>query len=263
MRIKITCDIGGGIDLPINYNHFLTGVIYQFLKGSDPEYADFLHQDGYESENRRFKLFTFSQLMAKQREIRGSQIHFRSLLTWFVSSSQEPFLENFAAALIQHGIIQIQHHRLRVQDVEVLRQPRFGPQMHFRCLSPITMSTMRERDSRLSTHYCLPDDPQFSDLVRQNLIRKYHTVYRHPPPDESFAMTFDQTYIDNKNGRVTRLVNYKGIRIRGVVSPFHVVGTPELIRVGYECGFGDKNGAGFGMVEIAQRQPKVEKSESR
>ena len=249
MRIKITCDIGEGIRLPINYNYFLSGVIYQFLRESDPEYAQFLHQDGYEVENRRFKLFTFSQLMAK-REIRGAQIHFRSPLTWYVSSSQQPFLENFAAALMQTGILQVERHRLRVKDVEVLRQPRFGPQMTFRCLSPVTMSTKRERDDKLVTHYCFPDDPQFSELVRQNLIRKYEAVYRHPPEETSFAMTFDQGYIDKRKGRVTRLVDYKGIKIRGVVSPFHVIGAPELIHIGYTCGFGDKNSAGFGMVEV-------------
>ena len=252
MRIKITCDIGEGIRLPINYNYFLTGVIYQFLKESDPEYAHFLHQDGYELENRRFKLFTFSQLMA-QRKIQGDQIHFRSPLTWYVSSSQEPFLQNFAAALMQTGILQVQRHRLRVQDVEVLRQPRFGQQMTFRCLSPITMSTMREQADKLVTHYCLPDDPQFSELVRQNLIRKYEAVYRQPPQEKSFAMTFDQAYIDKRKGRVTRLVDFKGTKIRGILSPFHVIGAPELIHVGYECGFGDKNSMGFGMVEVLRQ----------
>ena len=253
MRIKITCDIGEGIRLPINYNYFLASAIYGFLRESDPEYANFLHQDGYELENRRFKLFTFSQLMAKRREIRGDQIHFRSPLTWYVSSSQEPFLENFAAALIGVGILQIEGHRLQVQDVEVLRQPRFEPQMTFRCLSPITMSTVREREGKLAKHYCLPDDPQFSELVRQNLIRKYKAVYQHPPTEESFAMTFDQAYIEKREGRVTRLVDYKSVKIRGVVSPFHVIGAPALIRVGYECGFGDKNSAGFGMAEVARR----------
>ena len=114
MRIKITCDIGEGIRLPINYNYSLSGVIYQFLRESDPEYAQFLHQDGYEVENRRFKLFTFSQLMAKQRKIQGAQIHFRSPLTWYVSSSQEPFLANFAAALMGTGILQVERHKLRV-----------------------------------------------------------------------------------------------------------------------------------------------------
>lgn len=253
MRIKITCDIGEGIRLPINYNHLLTGVIYQFLKESDPEYAHFLHQDGYELENRRFKLFTFSQLMAKRREIRGEHIHFRSPLTWFVSSSQELFLENFAAALMGGGTLQIGHHRLRVQDVEVLRQPRFGPQMTFRCLSPITMSTKRERDGQLVVHYCLPDDPQFSELVRQNLIRKYEAVYQRSPQEKSFAMTFDQAYIQKRRGRVTRLVDFKGVKIRGVISPLHVTGAPDLIRIGYECGFGDKNSAGFGMVEMLRK----------
>ncbi len=253
MRIKITCDIDEGIRLPINYNYFLTGVIYQFLKESDPEYAHFLHQDGYELENRRFKLFTFSQLMAKRREIRGDQIHFRSPLTWYVSSCQEPFLQNFAAALMQTGILQIERHRLQVQDVEVLRQPDFKSQMTFRCLSPITMSTKRERDDQLVTHYCLPDDPQFSELVRQNLIRKYEAVHQHPPTEQSFAMTFDQAYIDKREGRVTRLIDYKGTKIRGVVSPFHVIGAPELIHIGYECGLGDKNSMGFGMAEVLRQ----------
>ena len=250
MRIKITCDIGEGIRLPINYNYFLTGVIYQFLRESDPEYAQFLHQDGYELENRHFKLFTFSQLMAKRREIRGDRIHFRSPLTWYVSSSQEPFLQNFAAALMQTGILQIERQRLRVENVEVLRQPHFERQMTFRCLSPITMSTVRERADKLVTHYCLPDDPQFSELVRQNLIRKYEAVHQQPPEEKSFAMTFDQGYIDKRKGRVTRLVDYKGIKIRGVVSPFHVIGAPELIHIGYECGFGDKNSMGFGMADV-------------
>ena len=126
-------------------------------------------------------------------------------------------------------------------------------QISFRCLLPITMSTKRERDNRLVAHYCLPDDPQFSELVRQNLIRKYEAVHQHPPTGKSFAMAFDQTYIGKKEGRVIRLVDFKGTKIRGVISPFHVIGAPELIRIGYECGFGDKNSAGFGMVEVARR----------
>ena len=79
-------------------------------------------------------------------------------------------------------------------------------------------------------------------------------VHRQPPEEKSFAMTFDQGYIDKRKGRVTRLVDYKGIKIRGVVSLFHVIGAPELIRVGYECGFGDKNSAGFGMVEVLRKE---------
>ena len=250
MRIKITCDVGEGVCLPINYNYPLASAIYQFLNQSDPEYAHFLHQDGYTVAEKHFKLFTFSQLMAKQREIMGDQIRFRSPLTWYVSSPQETFLANFAASLLEGGTLRIDRLQLPVRDVDVPRNPRFQPRMTFRCLSPITMSTKREREGKLVMHYCLPDEPEFSELVRQNLIRKYEAIYGRAPRDDSFAMKFDEAYIRKRNGRVTRLVRYKDVDIKGILCPFHAMGSPELLFVGYECGFGDKNSAGFGMVEV-------------
>ena len=159
MRIKILADVGDGITLPINYNHLLTGVIYRFLAESDPEYASFLHNQGYGNEPKRFKLFTFSQLMAERRRITGTQIHFRSTLTWFVSSPVETFLSHFADTLLTEGKLTVGGHHLQVQDVTVPRTPRFQSEMRFRCLSPIVMSTVREHNGKQSMHYCLPDDP--------------------------------------------------------------------------------------------------------
>ncbi len=250
MRIKIICDVGRGVCLPINYNHLLTSVIYQFLRLSDPEYARFLHEDGYTIGNKRFKLFTFSQLMARKRQITNDQICFRSQVMWYVSSPQEAFLGSFAASLMDRGRLRIGSQQLRVMDVEIPRIPRFHPNMKFRCLSPITMSTKRERNGKLVMHYCLHDEPEFSELVRQNLVRKHEAICGHKPRDDSFSMEFDPEYISRRKGRITRLVRFKDVDIRGVLCPFHACGSPELMLVGYECGFGDKNSAGFGMVEV-------------
>ena len=250
MRIKIICDVGSGVCLPINYNHSLTSAIYQFLRLSDPEYAHFLHEDGYIAGDKRFKLFTFSQLMARKRQIMGDQIYFRSQVTWYVSSPQEAFLGSFAASLMEDGRLRVGHQYLRVVDVEIPRAPRFHQNMKFRCLSPITISTKRERNGKLVMHYCLHDEPEFSELVRQNLIRKHEAIYRYRPRDDSFSMEFDPEYISRRKGRITRLIRFKDVDIRGVLCPFHACGSPELMFVGYECGFGDKNSAGFGMVDI-------------
>ena len=250
MRIKILADVGNGITLPINYNYPLAGVVYRFLAESDPEYASFLHNEGYAAAEKRFKLFTFSQLMAERRRISGDRIHFGSTLTWYVSSPVERFLSHFADTLLTTGRLSISQHQLRIKDVTVPRIPRFRPEMYFRCLSPITMSTKRERDGEEAMHYCLPDDPAFSELIRQNLIRKHEAIHGRAPHDDTLTFAFDQDYIDRRKGRVTRLVDYKGIKIRGVLCPFRVSGNPALIQIGYECGFGDKNSAGFGMVEV-------------
>ncbi len=250
MRIKILADVGDGLTLPINYNHLLTGIIYRFLAESDPEYASFLHNEGYRGAEKRFKLFTFSQLMAERRRITGDRIHFRSALTWYVSSPVERFLSHFADTLLIGGCLSLGHRDLRIEDVNVPRIPRFRSEMSFRCLSPITMSTKRERDGKAVMHYCLPDDPTFSELIRQNLIRKHDAIHGRAPHEDALTFTFDKAYIDRRQGRVTRLVDYKGIKIRGVLCPFHVSGSIPLIQIGYECGFGDKNSAGFGMAEV-------------
>ena len=250
MRIQIQADVGDGITLPINYNHLLAGVIYRFLAESDPEYATFLHEEGYRAAEKRFKLFTFSQLMAERRRVTGEKIHFRSTLTWYVSSPVEQFLSHFADTLLTEAQLSLGHRPLQVRDVTIPRIPRFRSEMHFRCLSPIVMTTTRERDGKQAMHYCMPDDPVLSELIRQNLIRKHEAIHARVPHDDTLTFAFDKNYIDRRKGRVTRLVDYKGIKIRGIMCPFRVIGNPALIQIGYECGFGDKNSAGFGMVEI-------------
>lgn len=250
MRIQILADVGKGITLPVNYNHLLVGVIYRFLAESNSEYADFLHDEGYHAAEKRFKLFTFSQLMAKHRQIAGEQIHFRSTLTWFVSSQVEQFLSHFADTLLTQGILSLGEHPLKILDVTIPRSPQFRSEMDFRCLSPIVMSAVRAHDGQRRTHYCLPDDPQLSELIRQNLIRKHEAIHGCTPQDDRLSFHFDDAYIRRKQGRVTRLVDFKGIKIRGILCPFRVSGSVALIRIGYECGFGDKNSAGFGMVEV-------------
>lgn len=249
MRIKVICDAGKGIKIPVNYNYCLASAIYSFLEISDPGYAYFLHSDGYSYGDKHFKLFTFSQLLAKH-DIEGEYIRLYSIINWFVSSPQETFIANFASSLLEKREILICNNRLLVKDVEVIQTPAFKETMKFRCLSPITISTKKERNGRLTTHYCLPNEPEFSELVRQNLIRKYELIYDQRPLDDSFTMTFDEEYIKKRSGRITKLIRYKNIDIRGVLCPFLATGSEELMYVGYECGFGDKNSAGFGMVDI-------------
>ncbi|MYK22854.1 CRISPR-associated endoribonuclease Cas6 [Candidatus Poribacteria bacterium] len=250
MRIQILADVGDGITLPVNYNHLLAGVIYRFLAESDPEYASFLHEEGYRAAEKRFKLFTFSQLMAERRRITGDKIHFRSTLTWYVSSPVERFLSHFADTLLIEGGLSLVQRQLPIRDVTIPRIPRFRSEMRFRCLSPIVMTTRREHHGKQAMHYCMPDDPVLSELIRQNLIRKHEAIHGRAPHDDTLTFAFDKAYIDRRQGRVTRLIDYKGIKIRGIMCPFRVTGSPALIQIGYECGFGDKNSAGFGMAEV-------------
>ena len=144
MRIKILADVGEGITLPINYNHLLTSVIYRFLAESNPEYASFLHDEGYGVDHRRFKLFTFSQLMAERRRITGDRIRFGSTLTWLVSSPVETFLSHFADTLLTEGRLTIGGHRLQIRDVTIPRVPA----LPIGDVVPVSLPDCHDHDTR-------------------------------------------------------------------------------------------------------------------
>jgi CRISPR-associated endoribonuclease Cas6 len=127
--------------------------------------------------------------------------------------------------------------------------------MAFACLSPLVATTKREHNGKLSTHYYRYDDPALSEALRQNLIRKYRLIHGHEPEHADFALRFDSDFVRKKKDGIYKLVQYRArgevTQIKGIFAPFRVEGSPELIAVGYEAGFGEKNSMGFGMGEIA------------
>lgn len=60
LRLKFR-RIAGNL-LPVNYQYPLSSWIYKVIGTADLNYSTFLHEKGFAFDNRRFKMFTFSQL---------------------------------------------------------------------------------------------------------------------------------------------------------------------------------------------------------
>jgi len=60
--------------LPINYKCELSSWIYRTINASDSGFARWLHQSGYTNENRKFKLFTFSNLIPGAYHVEGDRL---------------------------------------------------------------------------------------------------------------------------------------------------------------------------------------------
>ena len=89
MQIIITLSPPDGATLPLNYNYAVQGVIYSLLN-SVPEYARFLHDIGYESENSTYKLFTFGSVKGDYR-IENREIVPHGLISFEIRSVSEEF----------------------------------------------------------------------------------------------------------------------------------------------------------------------------
>lgn len=269
MRLKLklipkerTCRI------PINYQYPMSSFIYKTLYTSSREYAEFLHDHGYISENGKpLKLFNFSYLSVPRRSLRVKQgiMELRDFprCTMYISSPfTGDFIEHLVIGLFQHQEVAIGSKRVvgrfTVTEIESLAPPVFAESQRFTCLSPFVCSTMRDVNGTLMPHFLRADDPGLDEAVRRNLIRKYSVVHQAPPADDRLTFTLDADYIKRKGGpnRVTKLITIKEddacerTHIKAVLAPFTFTGSTELMATAWDCGIGERNSLGFGMVDV-------------
>jgi len=257
MRLRIRFHLNQNAVLPVDHQHELQGVVYNLLRASDPEFARFLHDEGYatsEEGSKRFKLFVYSGLRTArhQRRIEGGRLHLSpGSVEWLLASPRTDFLTHSATGLLSAGTqIRVGSADLTITGVEALPVPAFAEQTAFTCLSAIVASVPQKDKPAL---YLRPAEnaAEFSENVRANLLRKYRLLHDAEPADDRLVLTFKPEYLaDPKHHNGTKLVTFKQIQIRGAFAPFTLSGSTELMEVAWSCGLGSMNSAGFGMVEV-------------
>jgi CRISPR-associated endoribonuclease Cas6 len=253
VRLRIVLDNPQTTTIPINYQDNLTGLIYRLLGTSDADFSRFLHDEGYAFDNgpKRFKLFCFSWLQGRRAAIRGDMIQFLpGPIEWVVASPVDDFLRHCATGLLASSRLRVGTADFAIAEIQTLPTPTLEETAYFTCLSPIVAS-IPAPDGRSTAYYLRPHEMEaFSNAVRNNLLRKHHVLYGHPPADDQFAMQFKPDYLARSEKAGVKKISYKGIDVVGAFAPFRVTGSTELMRVMVECGAGEKNAGGFGCVEV-------------
>lgn len=263
MRLKLTLRQLKPVEyLPVNTGYYLASAIYATLAKASDTYATQLHDNGYASDGARqkFKYFTFSNLRIPARTIEQGRLVSRSrFVSFYLSSPKEDFLQNLITGLFADGLLRIKDVPFEKQLIESLPDPEWSEMMIFTMLSPLTLSVYRDPASGKNTkEYLRYDDHRLAEAMRNNLQAKYRGLYGKEPPgsDEPFSVTFAESYLRRMqdNGKsIEKLITIKDgeeqeTRVKAIECPFSITGNPELIKTGYECGFGENNPMGFGMV---------------
>ena len=255
MRLHIRFQLEETAALPIDHNYDLLGLVYRLLATSDEEYASFLHEEGYREQAesaKRSKLFTFSGLRVEssRRRIENGRLLLRpGAVDWLLASPRDDFLTHSATGLLSVGSeVRVGAARLRLEMVEALPQPTFAARTKFSCLSPIVAARPCP-DGK--TYYLRPTDPLFSEAVRANLLWKHRLLHGGAAPDDDrLDLEFDSAYLaDPRHRGGTKLVTFKSIQIVGAFAPFALTGSTALMETAWNCGLGEKNSIGFGMIE--------------
>lgn len=247
--------------IPLNYSYYLSTAIYRWIGRSSPEYSSFLHEHGFPVAgfNRRFKHFCFSQLIVPQRRVADFRLTILSpTVDWYISVPVDATLQHLVLGMFdkQEFYIEQEENRFWVERVETLPEPQWKRSMKFRMLSPLTVSVPEARNGKLLPQYLRADDPRLEDALRTNILNKQESLSGTIPNDSEFRCTSDQDFIAQRGGpdRISKLITIKQgqreeTKVRGFMCPVTIEGNPDLIKLAYESGLGEKGSLGFGMIE--------------
>ncbi len=261
MRFKITLapDPGrGGRVLPINYQYELSSFIYHTLNVGNQNLATWLHDKGYVKENKAFKLFTFSNLHLPKFNRYEDRLILLSPEVFFVLSFLPLELsETFVIGLFREKDFSLGDKKskvhFQVKSIERLPDPEFTGSMHFKALSPLVVTTRRDESDRYAT-YLSPTDEGYAENLRKNLINKYAAFLAHAGK-KPVSFNGDGFALEPIGKPRSKLVHVKAntpaaVKIKAYSCDFALSGPPELLKIGYYAGFGEKNSLGFGCGAI-------------
>ena len=222
--------------IPYNYNHILSAIIYR--KISDLDLAAKLHF------SKDYKFFTFSQIYVPQfKRTKQGIISRNGKLEFYVSSPNDDLIKSLVEGHLENTEVNFKGDKLLVEQIELLKKPIFKENMKMKTMSPIMARIKREVGGKLKIWDLDPGDERFYESVQKNLINKYVKFY-----GDFDGERWVRIKPDMKSAK-RRRIDIKGTYHRCFMMNLEIEADLRLLEFVYDCGLGEKNSMGFGMVE--------------
>ncbi len=242
MRFELTLQSNfPSIILPIQHNELIQAAIYSSLS---TEFSRFLHDHGYQYEEKQFKLFVFSRIIGNFQLMKEeSNIRFANPVKLIISSPISEFIHEIAQLMVNNGF-RIGSQHLRVVEMKVDRPVVGGTVMTVQTMSPIVVySTLRRTDDSKYTVYFEPAEVDFQSIASANLLAKGKILYGE-------STEFLPVQIKPIGQHKRHVVKYKSSIIKGYSGRFLIQGDKRLLQTALDTGIGSKNSMGFGLVDL-------------
>ncbi|ACS90537.1 hypothetical protein TSIB_1486 [Thermococcus sibiricus MM 739] len=196
------------------------------------------------------KLFTYSLFMSEERQSANGSPYFigKGKGFFYFSTPITEIAEAFIGGLLQEPDVELWGEKFYVEEVKALAEPSSYSGRTYSTLSPIAVTTLKPELGRLKQYDLSPMEDKFYENLRENLKEKYVLLYGKKSPDDFEVKVF--------KARPKRFEVKPGIFQRAWHLVFKAYGDEDLMRVGYQAGFGEKNSLGFGMVKVDGRRRK-------
>ena len=243
MRLLIRLDHAeNAFRVPYNHQYALQGLIYKAILLGDPEVSKALDRGTIP------RLFTYSLFLTKDRRlVKGSEFFIGYWFGEFVFSTP---IEAIGQAVV-NGFEKLKVARLwgekfYIDEVKELKEPESFSGKKYSTQSPIAVTVKRKAGGRTRTYDLGPDDEGYMNHINRNLLWKLELLGRKLAGE-------GQVEFEILRKIPKRFEVKPGIFQRAWHLIFRAKGSEELLRIGYQAGFGEKNTIGFGLVKMMRK----------
>lgn len=253
MRIKLELEKLENKFLPINYQYELHSWIYKTISKADSEFATWLHDKGYRIKNKEFKLFNFSNFYISKFKFHSNTERLEILtdtilleISFYLDESANPFLEGlFGEQEFTIGD-KLSSVRFYIKSVEFLEEENFLETNKFKSISPVCVSYKKEGSSTVS--YLSPEDKLYEKILKLNLIDRYNSV---PFIEQIKDIEFNFKLISSPKSKLIKIKSgtTSETKLRGFQYICEIKTSPEIFKLIYHSGLGEKTSMGFGYLK--------------
>lgn len=226
--------------LPMDIHYALQSMLFNLIRSVDSSLAHELHSDKQMYHGRRYAPFCFGDIEGSVRFVNGKRVYEGSIILE-IRAFDDRIIDALELAMVKSEP-ELLHQSLRPI---FLRESIFQPLTSaatLTLLTPIAMHTTSE-DGKVC--YLTPEDSLFVPNLIANCQRKYvaltgKTVEGIPIQLEPIApdswLRHDATFKDSN------IIGWSG--------SISIYTSPEMLSFLYHTGIGERNGQGFGMIEV-------------
>lgn len=242
--------------LPIDYQYYLSSLIYKILNRGDKTFTDFLHKTGYVFEKKNFKFFTFSSIRIKSNTIKDRLILADRYLHFSISFYVPKIHETFVRGLFANREIIIGDKftkaYFKVKSVEREEEPEFKETMDYYCLSPVLIAQKQEGEKH--DQYLSPNDEGYENIFFKNLQDKHHayTNYENKQEQNFDLSACSLKLVSKPNDKLITIKKYtkEETKLKAWEYKMLITAPVELQKAAYYAGVGKSNAQGFGCLRV-------------
>lgn len=205
--------------VPFNYQSALVGAMHRWL--------------GHNELHDSISLYSLSWLSGGM--VRRKALDFPGGSTFWISAPDDQMLARLVSGVADRWEVR---WGMEVERVSIQRTPEFGESQRFVVQSPVLV---QRRNNSGKQSYFLPGEDQTNEYLTETLQHKM----KKAGLNLEASVVFDPEYKKTK----TKLVDYKGIKIKAALCPILVSGHPRAVQFAWEVGAGNSTGIGFGALK--------------